>query len=80
MSIYRIEISIHQLSVSGERDEHWVLVKCLIKPDLGIKKNQDSQSTLEQNSSLLLKCKFQSVHKIKHSIVLQIKPSRLFLK
>ena len=37
MSIFRIEISIHHLSVSGERDEHSVLVNCLTKPDLGIR-------------------------------------------
>ena len=34
--------------ISGERDEHLILVNCLMKPDLREKKNQNSQSVLEQ--------------------------------
>ena len=49
------------MSVSGERGEQLVLVNCLIEPDLG--KNKNSESVLQQNTSLLIKLNIQSFMK-----------------
>ena len=54
VSFFRIDISFLQLSVSGERGKHLVLVNCLIKSVLKITPPPKKKKTKKKKKNLLV--------------------------